>query len=263
GKGWKIHHLHFKMAFIHGDLKQERYAMKILKEAGMEDCNKTLCQWNWDSSYQKQKMNKRLKLLNIKRCPIESHAHDIKQILCYLKGTTLFGIKYKQGNDMRLMGYSSHNVDIDDGRGTSGHVFYLGTSPITWFSQKQTTVALSLYEAEFMAATAAACQAIWLRELLAEVTGMERQQVIIRVDNKSAITLSKNSVFHGMSKHIHTQYHFIRKCVENEQVIVEHVSGENQREDPLMKALARIRFKEMRLLLGVQELPSLTQDFRG
>ncbi|GJX22789.1 zinc finger, CCHC-type containing protein [Tanacetum coccineum] len=107
--------------------------------------------------------------------------------------------------------------------------FYLGTSPITWCSQKQTTVALSSCEAEFMAAIAAACQAIWLRELLAEVTGLERQKVIIRVDNKSAIALSKNPVFHGRSKHIHTRYHFIRECVENEQVIVEHVSGENQR----------------------------------
>ncbi|GKD08615.1 putative RNA-directed DNA polymerase, eukaryota, reverse transcriptase zinc-binding domain protein [Tanacetum coccineum] len=74
--------------------------------------------------------------------------------------------------------------------------------------------------AEFMAATAAACQAIWLRELLAEVTG-------------------------------------------NKQVIVEDVSRENQRADPLTKALARIRFKEMRSLLGVQELPFSTQKFRG
>ncbi|GJT66238.1 uncharacterized mitochondrial protein-like protein [Tanacetum coccineum] len=156
---------------------------------------------------------------------------------------------------------SSHNVDIE--RSTTGHVFYLGTSPITWCSQKQTTVALSSCEAEFMAATSAACQAIWLRELLAEVTGLERQNVIIRVDNKSAIALSKNPVFHGRSKHIHTRYHFIRECVENEQVIVEHVSGENQRADPLTKALARIRFKEMRSLLGVQELPSSTQKFRG
>ncbi|GJW98608.1 hypothetical protein Tco_0180416 [Tanacetum coccineum] len=125
--------------------------------------------------------------------------------------TTLFGIKYNRSNDMKLVGYSdnSHNVDIDDGRSTTGHVFYLGTSPITWCSQNQTTIALSSCEAEFMAATAAACQAIWLRELLAEV-------------------------------------------------IVEHVSGENQREDPLTKALAQIRFKEMRSLLGVQELPSST-----
>ncbi|GKD63762.1 uncharacterized mitochondrial protein-like protein [Tanacetum coccineum] len=71
-----------------------------------------------------------------------------------------------------------------------------------------------------MAATTAACQAIWLRELLAEVTGLERQKVIIRVDNKSTIALSKNSVFHGRSKHIHTRYHFIRECVENEQGVI-------------------------------------------
>ena len=197
--------------------------------------------------------------------PRESHAQAIKKILRYLKGTTSFGIKYNRSNDMKLIGYSdsSHNVDIDDGRSTTGHVFYLGTSPITWCSQKQPTVALSSCEAEFMAATAAACQAICLRELLAEVTGLKRQKVIIRIDNKSAIALSKNPVFHGRSKHIHTRYHFIRECVENEQVMVEHVSGENQRADPLTKALARIRFKEMRSLLGVQEFPFTTQKFRG
>ncbi|GJT08901.1 uncharacterized mitochondrial protein-like protein [Tanacetum coccineum] len=65
--------------------------------------------------------------------PRESHARTIKKILRYLKGTTSFRIKYKWGNDMRLVGYNGHNVDIDDGRSTTGHVFYLGTSPITWF----------------------------------------------------------------------------------------------------------------------------------
>ncbi|KAJ9546687.1 hypothetical protein OSB04_019230 [Centaurea solstitialis] len=184
--------------------------------------------------------------------PRESHARAIKQILRYLKGTTSFGINYERGNDMNLVGYSdsSHNDDVDDGRSTTGHVFYLGTSPITWCSQKQATVALSSCEAEFMAATAAACQAIWLREILAELTGLEKQKVLIRVDNKSTIALSKNPVFHGRSKHIHTRYHFIRECVENEQVVVEHVSGDKQRADALTKALARIRFMEMRSLLG-------------
>ncbi|GKB86163.1 uncharacterized mitochondrial protein-like protein [Tanacetum coccineum] len=195
----------------------------------------------------------------------ESHAYVIKQILRYIKGTTSFGIKYNRSNEIKLVGYSdsSHNVDIDDGRSTTGHVFYLGTSPITWCSQKQTTMALSSCEAEFMAATAVTCQAIWLREFLAEVTGLERQKVIIRVDNKSVIALSKNQIFHGRSKHIHTRYHFIRECMENEQVIVEHVSRENQRADPLTKAFACIRFKKMRLLLGVQELPFSTHKFKG
>ncbi|GKA42381.1 uncharacterized mitochondrial protein-like protein, partial [Tanacetum coccineum] len=95
---------------------------KILKEAGMEDCNATSYPMEKDLKLSKAKDEP--KLPNIEKCD------------------------------------SSHNVDIDDGRSSNGHVFYLGTSPITWCSQKQTTVALSSCEAEFMAATAAACQAI-------------------------------------------------------------------------------------------------------
>lgn len=162
------------------------------------------------------------------------------------------------------MGYSdsSHNVDVDDGGSTTGHIFFLGKSPITRCSQKQETVALSSCEAEFMAATSAACQAVWLRELLAVVTGLEKQKVLILIDNKSAIALSKNPVFHGRSKHIHTHFHFIREHVENEQVEVEYVKGNEQVADPLTKALACIKFLEMRPLLGVYELLS-TQKFRG
>nr|GEX86440.1 hypothetical protein [Tanacetum cinerariifolium] len=96
--------------------KQERYARKIFKEYVMEDCNAT--------SYP---MEKDLKLSKVEDEP-------------------------------EVEGYSdsSHNVDIDDGRNTTEHVFYLDTSPITWCSQKQTTVALSSCEAEFMAATSLA-----------------------------------------------------------------------------------------------------------
>nr|GEW07361.1 uncharacterized mitochondrial protein AtMg00810-like [Tanacetum cinerariifolium] len=245
--------------------------------AGMEDCNATSFPMEKDLKLSKIEDEPEVEATNIDltysvgvvsrymQSLRKSHARVIKQILRYLKGTTSFGIKYNHSNDIKMVRYSdsSHNLDIDDGQSTTRHVFYLGTSPITRCSQKQTIVALSLCEAEFMAATSAACQAIWLRELLVEVTGLERQKVIIRVDNKSAIALSKNSVFYERSKHIHTRYHFIRECVKNEQVIVEHVSGENQRADTLMKALARIRFKEMISLLGVQELPSSTQKFRG
>nr|GEV09723.1 hypothetical protein [Tanacetum cinerariifolium] len=185
------------------EIKQEIYAMKILKEGGMEDCIATLCL-----------MELRLKFSKAKEEP-EVEATQYRNI-----GTTSFGIKYKRGNDMKSVRYSSHNVDIDDGWSTIRHIFSLGTSPITWCSQRQTTVALSSCEAEFMETTATACQAIWLREVLAEV-------------------------------------------IRNEHVIVEQVSEGNQREDPLMKVLARIRFKEMTLLLSVQESPSLTQKFKG
>lgn len=69
--------------------------------------------------------------------------------------------------------------------------------------------------------------------------------MVIRIDNRSAIVLTKNHVFHGQSKHIHTQFHFIRECVEDGLVNVEHVAGKEQKADILTKALGRIKFKEM------------------
>ena len=155
-----------------------------------------------------------------------------------------------------LHGYSdsSHAVDMDDGRSTSGLIFYYGTSPISWVSQKQGTVALSSCEAEFMAATSAACQALWLRGLLSEMTGEKEEIVTLKVDNSSAIALMKNPVFHGRSKHINTRYHFIRECIEREQIKVEHVSGDLQRADILTKALPRLKFNEMRSFIGVTRL---------
>lgn len=105
-----------------------------------------------------------------------------------------------------------------------------------------------------MAATAAACQAIWLKNLLAEVTGKSGGPVVLYIDNKSAIDLAKNPVFHGRSKHIDIRYHFIRQCVEKGEIVLKHVSSENQRADVLTKSLATFKFEKLRKLLGVKDL---------
>jgi len=154
--------------------------------------------------------------------PRTSHGAALKQVLRYLRGTCTLGLFYPRDQGTELVGFSdaSYNVDADDGKSTTGHMFYFGKSPITWCSQKQEIVALSSCEAEFMAATEAAKQAIWLQECLSEIVGEECKKVTIRVDNKSAIALTKNHVFHGRSEHIHMRFHFIRECVENDQVEV-------------------------------------------
>ena len=115
-------------------------------------------------------------------------------------------------------------------------------------------VALSSREAEFMAAIEAAKQSIWLQELMSEITGRKVERTLILVDNKSAIALAKNQVFHRRSKHIHKRIHFIRECVERELIDVEHVPGTEQRADIVTKALARIKFKAMMKLIKVQDL---------
>jgi len=115
-------------------------------------------------------------------------------------------------------------------------------------------VALSSCESEFMAATAAAMQAIWLRNLLSELTSAKGKVVALYVDNNSAIALMKNPVFHGRSKHIDTKYHFIRECIEREQIVAKRVGTAEQKADSLTKALAAGSLMVMRHLLGVRDL---------
>ena len=105
-----------------------------------------------------------------------------------------------------------------------------------------------------MAATAAACQVLWLRSLISELTGCKPKPMTLFVDNKSAIALMKNPMFTGRSKHIDTRFHFIRECVEKGQIMMEFVSSGEQRADILTKALASMKFTVMRHLLGVRDL---------
>lgn len=83
---------------------------------------------------------------------------------------------------------------------------------------------LSTCEAEYVAATGAACQGIWLKRLLGRDGGITE----LRVDNKSAIALARNPVFHDRSKHIQIRYHFIRQCVENGDIDIQFVRTDGQ-----------------------------------
>ena len=272
-------------------LNQKRYALRILEEARMKNCNpcqipmeaglklsKALKEEEIDATSYRRNVGCLRYLLHTRpdlaycvevlsrymQAPRVSHGAAMKQCLRYLQGTTMYGITFERTGSklLKIVGYSdsSHNVDEDDGRSTTGHIFYAGDSPITWCSQKQETVALSSCEAEFMVGTEAAQQAIWLQDLIDEIMGNGSERVVIRIDNQSAIALTKNPVFHGRSKHIHTRYHFIRECVEKDKIKVEHIPGQEQKADILTKALGRIKFKEMRELIGVQDV--LTNDFK-
>lgn len=273
-------------------LKQDRYARKILEETGMSSCNLTHVPMEMNAMFSKSPEERKIDEKEYRRSigclryllhtrpdlsfsigvlsrymqePKESHGSALKQVLRYLRGTCSLGLRYSRGNDTRLIGYSdsSHNVDHDDGKSTAGHIFYLGKNPITWCSTKQEVVALSSCEAEFMAAIEAAKQAIWLQDLLGEAIGKEGERVVIKVDNKSAIALTKNPVFHGRSKHIHRRFHFIRECIEKEQIEVEHIPGNEQKADILTKSLGRTKFKEMRSLIGIQNVGETEFKLKG
>ncbi|MCI15964.1 copia-type polyprotein [Trifolium medium] len=122
--------------------------------------------------------------------PTEMHLTAAKRVMRYLKGTMDLGIWYKRNESMKLVGWSDSDYagDLDDRKSTSGYVFMLGSSSISWSSKKQAIVTLSTTEAEFVAAASCACQDIWLRRIL-EQLGQIQQCTIINCDNSSSIKL--------------------------------------------------------------------------
>lgn len=115
-------------------------------------------------------------------------------------------------------------------------------------------VALSSCEAEYIAGAAAACQGVWLRRLLQDVVGVSGPPPQLKMDNQSAIALSKNPVLHDRSKHIDTKFHFLRECVDSGAVCLAFVSTQAQLADIMTKALGRSKFQELRELIGVTKL---------
>jgi hypothetical protein len=193
--------------------------------------------------------------------PRASHWAVVKQILRYLARTVNYGCVYKRHDttESRLVGFSDYDLagDVDDRKSTSGSVFLLGSSLVTWWSQKQRVVALSSCEPEFIASSNVACHSmsgICLSQILGELLGIEAPKVKLLVDNKSGIALSKNPLHHDRSKRIVTRNHFVRDCVERGEVDIDHVRTNEKLADILTKALGRVKFVDQRQQLGVVEV---------
>lgn len=266
------------------ELKQTAYAKKLLEKHGMGECNPVKYPMELKIQMHKDEGGKLVNSTEFKSLigglrylvhtrpdiaysvgvvsrfmekPTTLHLNAAKRILRYVRGTLEYGLVYNEGKgDYLLSGFSDSDLagNFEDRKSTGGMAFYLNESLITWVSQKQRCVALSSCEAEFMAATAAACQGIWLHKVLSQVAGIQPGPVVLYIDNRSAIDLTKNPVFHGRSKHIDVRFHFIRECVEQGSIVIKHIKTDEQRADCLTKALHAVKFEKMRLLLGVKNL---------
>jgi hypothetical protein len=116
-------------------------------------------------------------------------------------------------------------------------------------------VALSSCEAEYIAATTAATQALWLARLLGDLLGRDAEAVELKVDSKSALALAKNPIFHKRNKHIRVRYHFIRSCLEEGSVRANYINTQDQLADFLTKSLGRVKFQELRARIGMAQIP--------
>ena len=134
--------------------------------------------------------------------PNRSHWTAVKWVLRYLKGTNDLGILYK--GDSGMQGYSDADWagDTDDRKSTSGYMFLIAGGPVSWKSKKQSTVALSTAEAEYVALSTATQECMWMQKLLSELGNPPDGPTTILEDNQSSIAMARNPQFHGRAKHI-------------------------------------------------------------
>jgi hypothetical protein len=167
----------------------------------------------------------------------------VKRILRYLVSTPCFGIWYPKGSTFDLIGYSDSDYAgcKVDRKSTLGTCQFLGRSLVSWSSKKQTSVALSTAEAEYVAAGQSCAQLLWMRQTLRDF-GYNLSKVPLLCDNESVIRLADNPVEHSRAKHIDIRHHFLRDHQQKGDIDIYHISTENQLDDIFTKPLDEKRF---------------------
>lgn len=184
--------------------------------------------------------------------PDKEHWEAVKWILRYLKGTTDLALCYG-GSDICLQGFVDSDLagDIDSRKSTTGYVFTLGSAAVSWVSRLQRIVTISTTEAEYVAATEACKEMVWLRSFMKEL-GKEQDKCRLFSDSQSAIHLAKNVAFHSRTKHIDIKYHFIRSLLEEGQFTLEKIHTSENPADMFTKVVTVGKLKACSASVGLQ-----------
>lgn len=191
-------------------------------------------------------------LSQFNNCYDEEHWRSAKYVLRYLKGTKNTGLVYtKTGSFLEGFADASHGGDICDRKSYTGYVFTLAGSAISWESRKQQVVALSSAEAEYVSLSEATREAIFLRRLIEEVSGMI-STVVMRTDSQSAMAIASHHTTHKRTKHIDVRHHHVRNAVQNKTIKLTYLDTKRMPADCLTKALAKTKFRVCVTGMGVR-----------
>eukprot|EP00253_Pinus_taeda_P024923 PITA_24923 len=169
--------------------------------------------------------------------PRKEHWTAVKRVFRYLCGTSDY----------------DWARDLDQRRSTSGYVFNLFGGAVSWMSKKQWVVALSTTEAEYMAATHASKEEVWLQRLCSSMV-LVQEAIRIDCDSQSAIFLAKNPAYHSKTKHIDVQYHFVRDMIEDKKVLLIKEDTLKNTADALTKFVSSEKFSWCIEKMGVAGL---------
>jgi hypothetical protein len=173
--------------------------------------------------------------------PGYAHWQAFKRCLRYLQGTKDYRLTFGENGRQGLEGFSdADGMSLEDRRAISGYVFLIDGGAVSWSSRKQEIVSLSTTEAEYIALTYAAKEALWLRQFLSELfPSSPLQPLTLHDDNQGAVALAHAHIgqFHARTKHIDIRYHFIRYAIEDNLIRVVYCPTENMVADMFTKPL--------------------------
>ncbi|GJT39967.1 putative ribonuclease H-like domain-containing protein [Tanacetum coccineum] len=187
--------------------------------------------------------------------PKVSHLHAVKRIFRYLKGQPKLGLWYPKDSPFDLEAYtdSDYAGASLDRKSTTGGCQFLGRRLISWQCKKQTVVANSTTEAEYVAASSCCGQVLWIQNQLLDY-GYNFMNTKIFIDNESTICIVKNPVFHSKTKHIEIRHHFIRDSYEKRLIQVIKIHTDHNVADLLTKAFDVSRFQFLTASIGMLNL---------
>ena len=201
--------------------------------------------------------------------PRKVHWRCVKQLFKYLAGTVDTGITYGKaenshhqitayGGDtpMKEFGFSDSNYAHSNSnyKSTSGYVFILNGGAISWEAKRQTVLARSTTEAEYIGLGRAASQAVWLRAFLLELGLKDSISCLLMGDNQAALKLIDNPKYHDRTKHINVQFHYIREQVNDKAITLKYVSTKNMTADVFTKVLKKHDHQRCMHEMGMEKI---------
>jgi transposase InsO family protein len=183
------------------------------------------------------------------------HWRAAKKVMRYLQGTKDYMLMYRRTDNLEVIGYSDSDFAgcIDSRKSTSGYIFMMASGAVSWRSAKQTLIATSTMEAEFVSCFEATSHGVWLKSFISGLRIMDSISRPLRIycDNSAAVFMAKNNKSGSRSKHIDIKYLAIRERIKEKKVVIEHVSTELMITDPLTKGMPLLKFKDHVAKMGL------------